>query len=164
LSSFRRVFGLVGVVAGLTLIAPVQLAFAQVGDKNCSDFTYQEDAQAVLDQDKSDPNGLDGNNNGVACESLPHRLTQSSAPTSSQNPSQGGSGTSVTIPETSTTTSTRVPVKTAPQVKVKPVGGVATGGGEPDQGGDGGFLIGAGVLLAAGASGGMVLYLRRRPS
>ncbi|HEY2064044.1 MAG TPA: calcium-binding protein [Amycolatopsis sp.] len=118
----------------------------------------------MLDQDKSDPNGLDGNNNGVACERLPHRTAESSAPTSSQNPSQGGSGTSVTIPETSTTTSTRVPVKTAPQVKVKPVGGVATGGGEPDQGGDGGFLIGAGVLLAAGASGGMVLYLRRRPS
>jgi hypothetical protein len=164
LSSFRRVFGLVGVVAGLTLIAPVQLAFAQAGDKNCSDFTYQEDAQAVFNQDPSDPNGLDSDGDGIACEKLPHRPVESSTPTSSQNPSQGGSGTSVTIPETSTTTSTRVPVKTAPQVKVKPVGGVATGGGAPDEGGDGGFLIAAGVLLAAGASGGMVLYLRRRPS
>ncbi|WP_328605661.1 excalibur calcium-binding domain-containing protein [Amycolatopsis sp. NBC_00345] len=151
------------VVAGLTLIAPVQVAFAQVGDKNCSDFDYQEDAQAVLDQDKSDPNGLDSDHDGVACESLPHRPAQSTTPTSSQNPSQGGTSTSVTIPETSTTTSTRAPVETAPQVKVKPVGGVATGGGEPDEG-DGGFLIGAGVLLAASASGAMVLYLRRRPS
>lgn len=163
MSSFRRACGLVAVVAGLTLIAPVQLASAQVGAKNCRDFTYQEDAQAVLDQDKSDPNGLDADHDGIACESLPHRPAQSSTPTSSQNPSQGGSATSVTIPETSTTTSTRAPVKTEPQVKVKPVGGVATGGGEPDEGG-GGFLIGAGVLLAASVSGGMVLYLRRRPS
>ncbi len=29
-------------------------------DLNCEeDFTYQEDAQAVLDRDPSDPNGLD---------------------------------------------------------------------------------------------------------
>ena len=40
---------------------------------NCSDFRYQEDAQAVLDADPSDPNRLDGDNDGIACESLPHR-------------------------------------------------------------------------------------------
>lgn len=45
-------------------------------DLNCSDFTYQEDAQAVLDADPSDPFELDGrDNDGVACESLPHRPT-----------------------------------------------------------------------------------------
>lgn len=27
---------------------------------DCSDFTYQEDAQAVYDQDTTDPYGLDG--------------------------------------------------------------------------------------------------------
>ncbi|MGH4025561.1 MAG: excalibur calcium-binding domain-containing protein [Pseudonocardiaceae bacterium] len=43
-------------------------------DMNCSDFTYQEEAQAVYDADPSDPNGLDGDDNdGLACESLPHR-------------------------------------------------------------------------------------------
>lgn len=43
-------------------------------DMDCSDFTYQEDAQAVYDADPSDPNGLDGDDNdGIACESLPHR-------------------------------------------------------------------------------------------
>jgi hypothetical protein len=42
-------------------------------DLNCSDFQFQEDAQAVLDQDPSDPNNLDANNDGVACESLPRR-------------------------------------------------------------------------------------------
>ena len=41
---------------------------------NCSDFTYQEEAQANLDANPSDPNGLDGNDDdGIACESLPSR-------------------------------------------------------------------------------------------
>jgi LPXTG-motif cell wall-anchored protein len=39
---------------------------------NCDDFEFQEDAQAVLDADLSDPNVLDGDNDGIACESLPH--------------------------------------------------------------------------------------------
>jgi competence protein ComEC len=41
------------------------------GDLNCSDFAIQEEAQAVLDSDASDPNYLDGEGDGVACESLP---------------------------------------------------------------------------------------------
>ena len=41
---------------------------------NCSDFAYQEDAQAFLDADPTDPEGLDGNDNdGIACESRPRR-------------------------------------------------------------------------------------------
>jgi hypothetical protein len=51
-------------------------------DLGCADFDYQEDAQAVYDQDPNDPNGLDGpvgesytGEQGVACEDLPNRLT-----------------------------------------------------------------------------------------
>lgn len=40
-------------------------------DYNCSDFKTQDEAQAVLDADPSDPSGLDRNNDGKACESLP---------------------------------------------------------------------------------------------
>jgi len=47
---------------------------------DCEDFQYQEEAQAVYDQDPSDPHGLDGPIGeasdgvaGVACEELPHR-------------------------------------------------------------------------------------------
>ena len=40
---------------------------------NCDDFQHQEDAQAELAKDVSDPHNLDGDKNGVACESLPHR-------------------------------------------------------------------------------------------
>ena len=48
------------------------------GSFNCEDFDTQEQAQAVFDQDPSDPDGLDGppgeaftGEPGVACEELP---------------------------------------------------------------------------------------------
>ncbi|BAQ65561.1 thermonuclease family protein [Geminocystis sp. NIES-3709] len=41
------------------------------GDCNCSDFKTQAQAQRVLDTFPNDPHGLDRDNNGVACESLP---------------------------------------------------------------------------------------------
>ena len=40
---------------------------------DCSDFLFQDVAQAVLDADPSDPHNLDPENNGVACEGLPNR-------------------------------------------------------------------------------------------
>lgn len=42
------------------------------GDKyNCSAFKSQADAQAVLRADPSDPNKLESNKDGIACESNP---------------------------------------------------------------------------------------------
>ena len=41
------------------------------GDYNCSDFDTQAQAQTVLEQDPSDPHNLDGEGDGVPCESLP---------------------------------------------------------------------------------------------
>jgi hypothetical protein len=41
-------------------------------DLNCDDFAYQEDAQAVFDQDISDSNQFD-NNNEIVCENLDSR-------------------------------------------------------------------------------------------
>jgi micrococcal nuclease len=38
---------------------------------DCASFAYQEEAQRVLLQDPSDPNYLDGDGDGVACEELP---------------------------------------------------------------------------------------------
>ncbi|HEU5432310.1 MAG TPA: hypothetical protein VFU81_11640 [Thermomicrobiales bacterium] len=37
-------------------------------DLSCADFATQADAQRALEADPSDPNGLDPNQNGVACE------------------------------------------------------------------------------------------------
>lgn len=39
------------------------------GDKNCSDFACQQDAQAWHNSHPQD--GLDGDNDGIACEHLP---------------------------------------------------------------------------------------------
>ena len=38
------------------------------GDLDCADFSSQTEAQAVYDTDPSDPNGLDGDSDGEACE------------------------------------------------------------------------------------------------
>ena len=47
---------------------------------NCSDFATQADAQAVFNQDPSDPSGLDNDNDGIVCESLPSGGSKQAAP------------------------------------------------------------------------------------
>jgi hypothetical protein len=42
-------------------------------DVDCSDFTFQEDAQVVLDHIPGDPYNLDPSGDGLACSSLPSR-------------------------------------------------------------------------------------------
>ena len=46
-------------------------ASTPTGDLNCSDFATKEEALSVLEKDPSDPNHLDGDGDGVPCESLP---------------------------------------------------------------------------------------------
>ena len=86
--------------AAMAMLVVAHAAFAQSpaeGDLyDCEDFTYQEDAQAVYDQDPSDPYGLDGpigdsftGEPGVACEELP----------SSGEDTDGGDDTSVYCPQ-----------------------------------------------------------------
>jgi hypothetical protein len=53
---------------GTLLFAPAVLAQA---DLDCADFATQPQAQAEFDRDPSDPNGLDADNDGIACETLP---------------------------------------------------------------------------------------------
>lgn len=60
------------------------LAHAQP-DLDCHDFAFQEDAQAELNRDPSDPHRLDedqGPDDSIACEVMPRRSTTSTtAPT-----------------------------------------------------------------------------------
>ena len=42
-----------------------------LGRINCDNFTCQGEAQAFLEDDPSDPEGLDGDGDGIACEHLP---------------------------------------------------------------------------------------------
>ena len=71
-------------MAAMLIFAPAALAQQDLYD--CADFQYQEDAQAVYDQDTSDLYGLDGlpgeayaGTQGAACEELPSRGSSSSA-------------------------------------------------------------------------------------
>src|SRR5215208_189491 len=69
--------------------------------RNCSSFATQEEAQAELNRDPSDPNGLDGDNDGSACEDLPSGGNVETDPGSGScpgarelmNESAGGPGT-----------------------------------------------------------------------
>ena len=161
MSLFRRALTTAAAVAGLALLGPVPFASAQLstpltGDVDCPDFQYQEEAQAVLDATPGDPNGLDRDKDGIACDTLPHRPKQPSTVTAT--PSSEKPAT-----HSAPKTATKKPAATGGQVKVKPVGGVATGGGEPEDEVPA-FLVLSGTLMAATVSGGMVLYLRRRPN
>ncbi|WP_181773064.1 excalibur calcium-binding domain-containing protein [Amycolatopsis pittospori] len=211
MSSVRRALGTAVILAGFSLFGPASVAFAlseapAIADLNCKrDFKYQEDAQAVLDQDRSDPHNLDDDDDGVACETLPKRGTvPTTTPTKTITP---------TLPPITTETkpvpsSARFvdkdcadfPSQAAAQaelkrnasdphrldgdndgyaceshfgepsgsgqVKVKPVGGVATGGGETTEANGGLLEVGAvaltGTALLAGAAAGLTLVLRRR--
>jgi hypothetical protein len=56
-----------GLVASMILASPV---LAQTSDVDCADYATQEQAQAVYNADPSDPNGLDADDDGIACETL----------------------------------------------------------------------------------------------
>ncbi len=65
---------------------PIQPTFQTAQDNlNCDDFAFQEDAQAELQRDPSDPNRLDNDNDGIACEELPTRGTAEPTTTTSSS-------------------------------------------------------------------------------
>lgn len=55
-------------------------------DLDCSDFATQEEAQAVLHADPTDPNGLDSEADGIACEALPSGAAPAPAPVAPVEP------------------------------------------------------------------------------
>ena len=77
----RRALVTAFMAVGIALFAGAP-ATAQ-DDPDCEDYTYQEEAQAALAADPSDPYGLDdGGVPGLACESLPSlSATDAAVPT-----------------------------------------------------------------------------------
>lgn len=55
-------------VAWEQLTDPITPALAQTDQYDCASFGSQESAQAELERDLSDPNNLDPDANGIACE------------------------------------------------------------------------------------------------
>lgn len=87
---------LASAVAGaIGLSAPP--AGAASADRDCPDFPSQAAAQAVLDADPDDPERLDGDNDGIACET--NAGQPSGAGSTSENGAtptpRGGVGTGV---------------------------------------------------------------------
>jgi Excalibur calcium-binding domain len=110
------------------------VALAQ--DVDCSDFSTQAEAQAVYNQDPSDPNRLDTDNDGVACEALP-----GGAPGSAENRANtGGQDTGAA-----------------------PSGGVEAGAGGAASGDESDLLLPAGLAGGALLVAGGVVLIRRRP-
>jgi hypothetical protein len=60
--------GLVSRVTYEQLIHPRERAAAQSNQYNCASFGSQQSAQAELERDPSDPNDLDSDGNGRACD------------------------------------------------------------------------------------------------
>lgn len=73
---------LVMVMMALAMASFPVVVSAAPADLNCDDFVSQAAAQVVLESDPSDPNRLDGNKNGEACEAFPYqRINQPTAVT-----------------------------------------------------------------------------------
>jgi len=71
-ATHRARFFVVLFVAATTLALVLSAVPSEAqADLDCADFATQEEAQAMLERDPSDPNGLDADNDGIACEDLP---------------------------------------------------------------------------------------------
>ena len=119
-------------VAGAFAFAPVASAQDVL---NCADFPSQAAAQAALEADPSDPNNLDADNDGIACEDYAY--------------------TSPTPTPSATVAPTAVP-SSSPGASARPVL-------PPTGAADGmtGLALGLGALLVAAGVGAHVVVRRR---
>ncbi len=79
-----------GFVARVTyeeIINPSTPALAQEDQYDCPSFGSQESAQMELDRDPRDPNNLDPDGNGQACDDYDYGGTSSPSPTTTSSPS-----------------------------------------------------------------------------
>ena len=133
-------------VAVLTAAGTLPLAGAAYAqpDRDCADFASQAEAQEALDGTVGDPERLDANDDGVACESYFREAAATSAA-----PSTAPSRTSA--PDADENEEAEEGDEEG-QVKVLPQGGVDTGDGSTDQPASATALIAlAGMgLVAAG--------------
>jgi Excalibur calcium-binding domain len=95
----RRMAAAAALAAAMTL--PMS-GVAAANDLDCEDFTTQAEAQAVYNQNPTDPNGLDRDKDGKACEALPGGKPGSAegpSPAPSHGVETGAGGTAEDNPE-----------------------------------------------------------------
>ena len=145
-------------LAALTLLAslalaPIALAQSRgpsggdVADPNdlfCVDFATRAEAQEAYDADPSDPNGLDADDDGVACESTTSVASGTRFEDGSGFIDGGGAGT-----QSATPVAEETPVATPGPAAAEPAAVTPL----PETGGPAPLLPAAGLLLAAGLVG-----------
>jgi hypothetical protein len=141
----RRRTRVIGTLFTIAAIVPLaDPAHAQT-DRDCRDFAFQEDAQAVFDADPSDPNRLDedqGPDDGIVCEALPRLGTGVISPA---------------VPASTPPPATPTPT-TAPHASGR--GGI----GGAVASGPSGWDVGVGLAFAGGATLGAAYVVKRRRS
>ncbi|WDV50178.1 excalibur calcium-binding protein [Streptomyces coeruleorubidus] len=141
----RRRTRVIGTLFTIAAIVPLAGPAHAQTDRDCRDFAFQEDAQAVFDADPSDPNRLDedqGPDDGIACEALP-RL-----------------GTGVISPAVPTST----PSPVTPTPTTAPPRGVRGGIGGAVASGPSEWDVGLGLAFTGGATLAAAYVVRRRRS
>lgn len=153
-----RKLSLLSLMSMLLMLMLSPAAVAQ-DDLNCDDFATQAEAQATLDADPSDPNNLDADDDGIACEDTfgggtaippgPDRCEGITDPVEFEEcVAQGGP----------TPGQYGQPEPPVPAPPAEPSGPPAAASGTlPDTGGASLVVLGAGTLLVAGG-----LLMRRR--
>src|ERR671911_641308 len=68
------------------IVYPGKPAKAQADQYDCASFGSQQSAQVELDRDPSDPNNLDSDGNGIACDNYPYGTSGSTPAPSSAPP------------------------------------------------------------------------------
>jgi hypothetical protein len=96
--------GLVSRVTYEQLIHPTEPAAAQTDQFDCSSFGSRDAAQAELERDPSDPNNLDPDGNGRACEDYNYASTATNSPLPTGSP-QGGASPSSASPSSASPSS-----------------------------------------------------------
>ncbi|CAM5629697.1 hypothetical protein [Streptomyces hirsutus] len=158
----RRRTGALGILVALAATLPMaHTAHAQ--DLDCADFTYQEEAQALFNLDRSDPNRLDedqGPEDNVACEALPRRDGSLTSSTSAPRPT---ATTTAPAPPATPLASPMVTAVAAPAT-IAPTRGVEGGLGGSSATGPGAWDTGVGLAFAAGALATTGYLVKRRRS
>ncbi|WP_308283148.1 excalibur calcium-binding domain-containing protein [Pseudonocardia nigra] len=121
------------VVAAAAMLPLAGVASAQP-DRDCPDFASQAEAQAALDAAPGDPERLDADNDGIACESEFGEPTASPTPapaeeTTSPAPTPAEETTSPAPAPAEDTAGTDEDADEDDQITEVPQGGVETGDG-----------------------------------
>jgi hypothetical protein len=120
---------------------------------NCSDFPTQEDAQVYLLTHPGDPEGLDADHDGIACEANRHGTPTTAAPATT---APATTAPATTAPPTTTATTAVTPPTTVRSSPTTVMSGSMANTGAPV-----GLEAGLGLaLVAAGAA--CAVNVRRR--